>query len=184
MHLDSAKPADVPKQVLIVMGVSGVGKTTVASAISRALGWPLRDGDEFHPAANIAKMKSGTPLDDSDRWPWLEAIAAWIDAQRASGSAGIVTCSALRRRYRDILVGNRDRVRLVFLKGSEALIRDRLAARAGHFMPPSLLPSQFAALEEPGADERPITVGVEQSPEVICAAVIAELQRQPGGRSC
>lgn len=167
----------VPAQVLVVMGVSGVGKTTVARALSRELGWPLRDGDEFHPPSNIAKMRAGTPLEDRDRWPWLEAIAAWLDDCRSRGTPGIVTCSALKRRYRDILIGGRDRVRLVFLDGEEALIRARLAARTGHFMPPSLLPTQFAALEAPGADENPITVSVDQSPEAISAFVIAELRR-------
>lgn len=165
----------VPSQVLIVMGVSGVGKTTVASALSQALAWPVRDGDEFHPPANIAKMQAGTPLQDADRWPWLEAIAAWIDALRKSGAPGIVTCSALKRRYRDILVGDREGVRLVFLKGDEALIRARLAARKGHFMPPALLPSQFAALEEPEEDERPITARIEESPAAIRDRVLAAL---------
>jgi carbohydrate kinase (thermoresistant glucokinase family) len=174
---ESANLALIPNQVLIIMGVSGVGKTTIAGALSRKLGWPLRDGDEFHPPANIAKMQAGRPLDDADRRPWLEAIAGWIDGRRNSGAPGIVTCSALKRRYRKIILGDRDRVRLIFLKGEEALIRARLDKRKGHFMPPTLLPSQLAALEEPQADEGPITVCVEQSPEAICALVLAALRQ-------
>ncbi|KAB2851551.1 MAG: gluconokinase [Hyphomicrobiaceae bacterium] len=157
------------------MGVSGVGKTTIANALSVKLGWPVRDGDEFHPPANIAKMRAGTPLEDADRWPWLEAIAAWIDDRRRVGAPGIVTCSALKRRYRDVLIGRRPGVRLVFLTGGEALIRDRLRAREGHFMPPALLASQFAALEEPTPEEGAITVCVEDTPEAICARVLSEL---------
>jgi carbohydrate kinase (thermoresistant glucokinase family) len=158
--------------VIVVMGVSGSGKTTIAEALAARLGWAFIDGDALHPAANVAKMRGGTALTDEDRWPWLDAIAAWIDARRADGH-GVVTCSALRRVYRDRLLAGRGDVRLVYLQGSFALISARQAARKGHFMPSSLVASQFATLEEPGVDEHPITVSVDASPEEIVAAVMA-----------
>jgi carbohydrate kinase (thermoresistant glucokinase family) len=153
--------------IAVVMGVSGSGKTTVAQALAKAQNWPLLEGDAFHPAANVAKMKSGTPLTDEDRWPWLRAIAAAIDDYRARGENAVVACSALRRAYRDILIGQRKDVRLVYLKGSHALIAARLRARHGHFMPTTLLDSQFDTLEEPGPDENPITVSIDGTPAGI-----------------
>jgi len=121
-------------------------------------------------------MKSGTPLTDEDRWPWLAAIAAWIEEHRAAGTTCVVTCSALKRRYRDLITGNqRPDVRLVHLKGEMALIADRLAARTDHFMPPALLKSQFDALEDPEPDEHAITVPVDASPEMIAVLVMARL---------
>jgi gluconokinase len=155
----------------IVMGVSGSGKTTIAKRLAAAEGWTLLEGDSFHPAANVAKMAAGTPLTDDDRWPWLRAIAAAIDERRARGEKTVVACSALRRAYRDILIGDRKDVRLVYLKGSQALIAGRMRARKDHFMPPELLDSQFRTLEEPGPDENPITVEIGGTPDEIVAAI-------------
>jgi gluconokinase len=161
--------------VLVVMGVSGSGKTTVASMLAGRLGWVFAEGDDFHPPANIAKMHGGTPLDDDDRLPWLEAIAAQIDGWREARESGVITCSALKRRYRAIIVGARPDVRLVYLKGDPEVIQRRLVARHGHFMPASLLRSQFEALEEPGAEERPIVVPVELPPARQVDRVLAAL---------
>ncbi len=146
--------------ILAVMGVSGSGKTTIARALAGRLGWPFQEGDDLHPPANVAKMHAGIPLDDSDRMPWLQAVAAWVDARLAAGENGIITCSLLKRAYRDIVVGDRSRVRLLFLRGDEALIGDHVAHRQHHFMPASLLHSQFETLEEPGPDEHPIVVQI------------------------
>jgi carbohydrate kinase (thermoresistant glucokinase family) len=164
-----------PPNALVVMGVSGSGKTTIGNELARQLGWEFVDGDWFHPAANVEKMHSGIALTDEDRWPWLRAIAQWIDQTRAAGQCGIVTCSALKRRYRAILIGDRPDVRLVYLKGDLSLIARRLATRHEHFMPASLLASQFEALEEPGPDERPITVSIEPSPREIATQIIVAL---------
>lgn len=157
------------------MGVSGSGKTTIAVLLAERLHWELADADSFHSPANVQKMRRGIPLTDEDRWPWLHAIAAWIDETRRAGRRGIVTCSALKRSYRDILVGGRTDVRLVYLQGDEELVSERLAKRHGHFMPATLLQSQFDALEEPGPDENPIVVSVAAEPEAIAARVLAEL---------
>jgi carbohydrate kinase (thermoresistant glucokinase family) len=162
--------------ILVVMGVSGSGKTTVAEMLAAALGVEFLEGDKLHPRANVEKMKSGTPLTDQDRWPWLRAIAAKIDDWRTQGKAGVITCSALKRAYRDILIGDRREVRLVYLRGSHQLIHERMAARRGHFMPVGLLDSQFAVLEEPGPDERPIVADVGGTP----AGIVAEIIRQLG----
>src|SRR5690242_5882229 len=130
--------------VAVVMGVSGSGKTTIATGIAHALGWSLLEGDSLHPEANVAKMKSGVPLNDEDCWPWLRAIAAAIDDMRAQGRSAVVACSALKRAYRDVLIGHRRDVLLVYLRGDKELIAARMAARQGHFMPPALLDSQLA----------------------------------------
>ena len=161
--------------VLVVMGVSGSGKTTIAALLAGRLGWEFEDGDDFHPPANVAKMHGGTPLTDEDRWPWLHAMAAWVDATRAGGRHGVLACSALRRAYRDILVGSRPDVRLVYLQGSKALISARQAARTNHFMPAALVDSQFAALEEPGPEERPIVASVEPRPQEVVRTIAAQL---------
>jgi len=161
--------------ILVVMGVSGSGKTTIAKGVAAAKGWSLLEGDTFHPPANVAKMAAGTPLTDEDRWPWLRAIAAAIDADRARGESAVVACSALRRAYRDILIGDRPDVRLVYLRGSQALIGERMRARPGHFMPASLLDSQFQTLEEPGPDENPITVEIGGTPDEIVRAILERL---------
>ena len=159
------------------MGVSGSGKTTVAALLAGRLGWAFEDGDDFHPAANVEKMAGGVPLTDADRWPWLEAIAAWIDATRSAGGHGVVACSALRRRYRAVLLAGRPDVRLVYLAGARELIARRQAARQGHFMPAGLIASQFDTLEEPGPDENPITVSVEPPPGEVVERILAVLAR-------
>jgi gluconokinase len=167
-------PSDIPS-VVVVMGVSGSGKSTVASIVGHRLHWTYEDGDRFHPESNVEKMHHGEPLTDQDRWPWLRAIAAWIDNTRKAGKHGVVACSALKRAYRDILVGERRDVRLVFLKGDPELIGRRIAARDDHFMPAALLDSQFAALEEPTADERPIAVSIAPHPREIVDSIVEKL---------
>lgn len=161
--------------ILVLMGVSGAGKSTVGPLLAERLGWPYRDADGFHPPANIAKMSADTPLTDEDRRPWLAAIAAWIDERRAAGGHGIVSCSALKRAYREVLVGGRPDVLLVYLRGEEGLIARRQAARTGHFMPATLVRSQFETLEEPAPDERALTVRVDQPPEAVAAEIAAAL---------
>jgi carbohydrate kinase (thermoresistant glucokinase family) len=148
----------------------------VGRRLAELLGAPFREGDAFHPPANVAKMAGGTPLDDADRQPWLHAIAAAIDRARGEGSGMVVACSALKRAYRDILIGPRGGVRLAYLRGGQELIRARLQARRDHFMPPALLPSQFAALEEPGPAENPIVVDVDAPPDALAAAIARRLR--------
>ena len=167
------------KPIVIVMGVSGSGKTTVAAMLAGALGVDFLEGDDLHPRSNVEKMKSGTPLTDADRLPWLQAIARQIDDWRSQGKSGVVTCSALKRAYRHILIGERLEVRLIYLRGSHELIHRRLAGRHQHFMPIGLLDSQFATLEEPGPDERPIVVDVGGTPAEIVAEVIRKLGAVP-----
>jgi carbohydrate kinase (thermoresistant glucokinase family) len=159
---------------VVVMGVSGAGKSTVGKLIAADLRCDFRDADSFHPKANIEKMSRGEALTDEDRWPWLRAIADWIAERRAAGETGVVTCSALKRAYRDIVTQRQSAdVRLVYLKGDFDLIAARLKARKGHFMPPGLLRSQFQALQEPGGDEHAITVSIDATPEEIAARVMA-----------
>src|SRR5262245_64622062 len=158
--------------VVVVMGVSGCGKSTIAMMLAHRLNWIFEEGDWFHPHSNIEKMHNGEPLTDKDRWPWLEGIAAWIDATRRVGNHGTVACSALKRAYRDILVGERADVRIVYLKGERDLIARRLAARNGHFMPAALLDSQFATLEEPRPDEHPIVVSIAPHPREIVEEIV------------
>ena len=164
--------------VLVMMGVSGSGKTTVAKGVADRLGWQILEGDKLHPPANIAKMSAGTPLTDEDRWPWLHAIAAAIDDWRANGVSGVVACSALKRVYRDILIGPRPDVVLVYLQGSHDLIAKRMAARHGHFMPPGLLDSQFVTLEEPSEAERPIVASIARPPDAIITTIIEKLRQR------
>lgn len=164
--------AERPVKVIVVMGVSGCGKTTIGAMLAARLGWNFVDGDDLHPPENVGKMRQGIALTDTDRWPWLDSIARWIDAARA-GRPGIVTCSALKRSYRDRLLAGRADVRLVYLHGDFKLIAARQAARQGHFMPSSLLESQFATLEPPAADEHALAFSVDLPPAVIVAAVIA-----------
>ena len=161
--------------LFIVMGVSGSGKSTVGEILSEKLAWPFRDGDSFHSPANVAKMHAGIPLTDEDRWPWLAAIAAWIDGQRRQGKHGIVACSALKRVYRDALRDGHGDIRFVYLHGSYDLIAARMAARKDHFMPPALLASQFATLEPPGGDENPIPAAIGPEPEDIVEDVLRHL---------
>lgn len=166
--------------IAIVMGVSGSGKTTVAAGLARQEDWILLEGDSFHPPANIAKMKAGVPLTDEDRWPWLHAIAAREDELLAGGQSAVVACSALKRAYRDILIGKRADAVLIYLRGSMDEIMERMRARKNHFMPPALLDSQFATLEEPGPDEHPIIADIHGSPDAVVADVIRQLnQRRP-----
>jgi gluconokinase len=168
---------------ILVMGVSGSGKTTAGERLAAELGWPFRDADGFHPAANVAKMSAGTPLTDEDRWPWLAAIAAWIDEGRAAGKPRIVSCSALKRAYRRVLLDGRPDVRLVYLQGDIGLIAGRMGRRENHFMPPALLKSQFDTLEEPTADEWPIVVPVELSPRRIVEHICANMALAGSWRS-
>jgi gluconokinase len=165
----------MPASVVIVMGVSGSGKTTVGTLLAGRLHWEFEDADWFHPAGNVDKMHNGVPLTDDDRWPWLRAIAAWIDRTRGAGGHGVVACSALKRRYRELLTGDRPDVRLVYLEGDPTLIARRIATRHEHFMPASLLKSQFDALEAPGPDEHPIIVSIDLPPREIVARILAEL---------
>jgi gluconokinase len=164
--------------VLVVMGVSGSGKTTVGALLAGRLQWEFEDGDRFHPRSNVEKMQAGTPLTDQDRWPWLAAIEEWIDDIRQRGGHAVVACSALKRRYRDVLIGNRPDVRLIYLQGGESLVARRMAARRGHFMPKGLLHSQFETLEEPGADENPVTVSVAASPGEVVEQILASLRSE------
>ncbi|HET6607946.1 MAG TPA: gluconokinase [Rhodopila sp.] len=169
--------------IVVVMGVSGSGKTTVAALLAAALGCQFQEGDDLHPAANVEKMHGGTPLTDADRLPWLRKIAEEIDGWRARGESGVLTCSALKRSYRDIIIGDRQDVTLVYLKGSHDLIHRRMAARHEHFMPVALLDSQFATLQEPTPDEHPVTVDVGGRPAEIAAEIVHQLeQQQSGGR--
>jgi gluconokinase len=161
---------------LIVMGVSGSGKSTIAAALAARLQWTFEDGDRFHPASNVEKMRAGHPLSDEDRWPWLEAIADEIGRVCKAGGHVVIACSALKHAYRDVLLRGRDDVRFVFLNGDQALIAERLARRKGHFMPPGLLDSQFKTLEPPEADERPITVSIDAPVETIIIDIIAQLR--------
>jgi len=168
---------------VIVMGVSGCGKSTIGALLASRLRWEFEDADWFHPASNVDKMHSGISLTDKDRWPWLDAVATWIDKTRRSGEHGVVACSALKRSYRDILIGDRADVWLVYLKGDENLIARRLATRHEHFMPRSLLHSQFEALEEPGSDERPIVVSIEPPPREIVARIFSAMNIVEGAPS-
>ena len=171
-----AKTAQQP--VLVVMGVSGSGKSTVAGLVAGRLGWDLAEGDDLHPPANVAKMQAGEPLTDDDRWPWLESIAGWIRGHTAAGTPGVVTCSALKKRYRDILRGQG--VMFVFLEGGKDRISDRLASRHGHFMPAALLASQFEALEAPTEDENFITLCVSATPAEVAQEIIDRLGLEAG----
>ncbi|WP_258070531.1 gluconokinase [Pseudoclavibacter sp. AY1F1] len=165
--------AAIEAPVLVVMGVSGVGKTTVASALAERLGWRRAEGDDLHPAENLAKMASGVPLDDDDRWPWLARVREWIVARTEAGEAGIITCSALTVAYRDQL--RQPSVIFVHLDGSLSVVGGRHAARSDHFMPSSLLASQFTALEPLRDDEQSISVGIVESPDAIADRIVAML---------
>ena len=161
---------------LVVMGVSGSGKSTIADKLAERLSWTFEDGDRFHPASNVAKMSAGVPLTDEDRWPWLQAIADEIDRVCKAGERAVIACSALKRAYRDILVHGRNDVRIIFLNGTQELIAGRLAARKGHFMPPGLLKSQFATLQPPEANEHPVTVSIDAKVETIIDEIIRQLK--------
>ena len=156
-----------PPCALVLMGVSGSGKSTIADRLAARLDWRFEDGDGFHPPGNVAKMSAGQPLTDDDRRPWLQAIADEIDRVSRQGERLVVACSALKRSYRDILSHGRKDIRFVFLNGSYELIAGRLAARKGHFMPPGLLASQFKTLEPPDTSEHPVTVSIDAPVETI-----------------
>ena len=160
---------------IIVMGVSGSGKSTIGALLAEALGWPFADADGFHPAANVAKMAAGQPLTDEDRWPWLDAIAAHIGASRTAGQPVVVACSALRRAYRERLRAGHGDLIFLHLAGAPAVIAERQAARQGHFMPPSLMASQFATLEDPAEEVDAVTVSVSASPHEVVVAAIDQL---------
>ena len=166
---------------LVVMGVSGSGKSTIADILAERIGWTFEDGDKFHPASNVAKMHAGHPLTDDDRWPWLRAIAAEIDRVSRAGGHVVIACSALKRAYRDILVHGRRDVRIVYLNGTQQLIADRLGKRTGHFMPADLLPSQFRTLEPPGSDENPVTVSIDAPVEAVVDDIVRQLGISPAG---
>jgi gluconokinase len=154
------------------MGVAGTGKTTIGSLLAARLGWTYAEADDFHPPGNVAKMTAGEPLTDADRRPWLAAIGRWIDERAVAGTPGVVSCSGLRRGYRDQLRDGRPQVRLVFLEGSRELIASRLAARHGHFMRAEMLDSQFDALEPPQPDEHVIRVSIDATPEQIVEEIV------------
>ena len=167
---------DIAPCALIVMGVSGSGKSTIAAALAERLEWAFEDGDRFHPKSNVAKMSAGHPLTDEDRWPWLQAIADEIDRVCKAGGHVVMACSALKRVYREILVHGRSDIRIVFLDGSQALIADRLARRKGHFMPPGLLDSQFKTLEPPQPSENAVTVSIDGAVEAIVDDIVRQLK--------
>jgi gluconokinase len=164
---------------LIVMGVSGSGKSTIAIKLAERLNWACEDGDKFHPASNVAKMSAGQPLTDEDRWPWLRAIAGEIDRVCGAGQHAVIACSALKRVYRDILVHGRGDVRIIYLNGSQQLIAGRLALRKDHFMPPELLASQFRTLEPPEASENIVTVSIDASVNAIVDDIVRQLGLSP-----
>jgi carbohydrate kinase (thermoresistant glucokinase family) len=170
----------VSPAVLVVMGVSGSGKSTVAQELRRVLGWPFQEGDDLHPPANVEKMRSGRPLNDADRLPWLRAVANWVGGQLAAHEPGIITCSNLKRAYREITIGARRGVTLVYLKGDEHVIHHRIVGRQHRYMPPSLLKSQFDTLEEPGQDEHPVTVHVHGSIPETVIELLKQLPRSRG----
>ena len=166
---------------LIVMGVSGSGKSTIADRLAERLRWRYEDGDKFHTASNVAKMSAGHPLTDEDRWPWLQAIADEIDRICRAGERAVIACSALKRAYRDILVHGRDDVRIVYLQGTQELIAKRLAARKHHFMPSGLLDSQFKTLEPPDPRENPVTVSIDAPVDTIVEDIVRGLRLNPAG---
>ena len=162
------------------MGVSGSGKSTVAGILAGQLGWDLEEGDDLHPAANVTKMASGIPLSDDDRWPWLDSVSAWVNEHARAGLPGIITCSALKRIYRDRLRG--DNVVFVHLSGSKDTIERRLSARMDHYMPATLLDSQIDTLEPPGPDENTLVVELGRHPAEEAAEIIERLglRAEPG----
>lgn len=160
---------------LVVMGVSGTGKSTVGQAVADRLGRPFLEGDALHPEVNVAKMSAGTPLDDDDRWPWLQAVRDAMSAHAAAGTSTVVACSALRRPYRDVLREAQGRVRFVLLDVAPEALRERVVHRTGHWMPPSLLESQLATLEPLDPREDGVTVRVAGPPDVVVADALTAL---------
>ncbi len=176
-----ATPALTEPVVLVVMGVSGCGKSTVAALLAGRLGWAFEEGDALHPQTNIDKMAAGHPLTDEDRYPWLEKVAEWVDQRLAHGENGVITCSALKRTYRSIINRRGSGVVFVFLSGSPETISARLAERHGHFMPASMLASQFADLEEPSQDEPGIRIDVGPAPGAIAQQIMDKFGLRPSG---
>jgi gluconokinase len=160
--------------IIIIFGVSGAGKTTVGKLLARESGWRFVEADDFHPAANIEKMRSGRPLTDEDRWPWLDCLRKQIEQLLAAGENAVLACSALKRAYRDRLRVS-DEIKFVFLRGNYALVEKQLRGRRRHFMNPDLLQSQFDDLEEPQADEYALTVALGRTPEEIVEEIKAKL---------
>ncbi|WP_082221150.1 gluconokinase [Luteipulveratus halotolerans] len=172
-------------QFIIVMGVSGSGKTTVAKGIAERMGWIFAEGDDFHPKANVDKMKAGHPLTDEDRWPWLRSIGAWIDEHEEGRESAVITCSALKKTYRDLLREGRQGVRFCHVDVDRAVLQERLAQRKGHYMPASLLDSQLADLEPLQKAEPGVVVHAEGSPDEVLADTLAALglaDEPAGGR--
>ncbi len=161
--------------ILIVAGVSGSGKTTVGALLAGRLGWPFADADDFHPAANVEKMRAGLPLTDDDRWPWLRAIGAWMDERIAGNESAVVTCSALKRSYRDMLLGGRPQAQMIFLAVGPDTLARRLAARHGHFFPGQLLGTQLDVLEPPQPGEHVTSIVPADDPAATVASIIAVL---------
>lgn len=165
-------------QVIILMGVSGAGKTTVGQTLAESLGWEFFDGDQFHPESNVEKMERGEPLTDEDRWPWLEAIRDFIHQRLAHDDPAVVACSALKASYREVLLDGNEGARIVHLQGEYDLIRDRLQTRSDHFFDPDLLTSQFEALEPPTSD-KVLTVSVEAPPAALVETIRRNLPGLP-----
>jgi gluconokinase len=167
-----------PTQVsaIVVMGVAGCGKSTVAALLAERLGWELLEGDDLHPARNVERMRAGIPLDDDDRAPWLAAVAERMRDRRAAGQPLVVTCSALARRYRDVL--RADGVLFAHLDGSRELLERRIVERSAHFMKAGMLDSQLRTLEPPEQDESSVTVDIDAVPQVIVDRLLAELKRR------
>ena len=166
--------------IVIVAGVAGSGKTTVGAQVAGRLSWRFADADDFHPAANVAKMRAGIPLTDEDRVPWLHAIGAWMDDLIAAGQSGVVTCSALKRAYRDELLRGRPAATMFFLQVSRDVLVRRLTGRMGHFFPEELLDSQLRALEPPAPDERVVTVSADVDPARLVDEIVAQVRRSLG----
>ncbi|MGY1754704.1 gluconokinase [Blastococcus sp. SYSU D01042] len=173
MQVDAESPGST---TVVVMGVSGSGKTTVAEALAERLGWEFAEGDDFHPRANVEKMASGQPLDDDDRWPWLRTIGGWIDQREATGRSVVVTCSALKRSYRDLLREGRPSVWFAHVTADAELLRERIGARTGHYMPASLLDSQLATLEPLAPDEAGAAISGAGSPAEVVEELLAALR--------
>ena len=172
-----------PATHLVVMGVAGSGKSTIAAALSKHLGWACAEADEFHPQANIDKMSQGTPLQDEDRWPWLQEIQNWMTAQARAGHSTVLTCSALKQSYRKLLAEAEGRVVFIHLHGEAALLSERMQGREGHFMPPTLLPSQLATLEPLTVEELDagsLRLDITRTPEDLITAILAALQLPAG----
>jgi gluconokinase len=174
---DSGSPGTT---TIVVMGVSGSGKSTVAATLVDRLGWPFAEGDDFHPPANVEKMRAGHPLDDEDRWPWLRSLAAWIGEQERAGRSVILTCSALKRSYRNLLLDGHPSVWFAHVTAEPELIRERIQSRTGHYMPASLLDSQLATLEPLGDDEPGARVSGAGSPPSVVDELLDALDTERG----